>query len=69
MNKIVVGHLNINSIRKKFDFVAHEIKGNIDDILIKSEAKLDESFPSGQFLLYDYSVPFPFDRNGNSGGN
>ena len=51
MNKIVVGHLNINSIRKKFDFVAHEIKGNIDDILIKSEAKLDESFPSGQFFI------------------
>ena len=33
-----------------------------------SETKLDESFPSGQFLLDGYSVPFRFDRNGNGGG-
>ena len=30
-----------------------------------SEAKLDESFPSGQFLLDGYSVPFRSDRDGN----
>ena len=33
-----------------------------------SEIKFDESFPSGQFLLGGYSVPFRFDRNGNGGG-
>ena len=33
-----------------------------------SEAKLDESFPPGQFLLDGYSVSFRFDRNGNNGG-
>ena len=33
-----------------------------------SETKLDESFPSDQFLLDGYSVPFRFDRNGNGGG-
>ena len=31
LNKIVVGHLNINSIRNKFDFLAHQVKGNIDN--------------------------------------
>ena len=67
LNKIVVGHLNINSIRNKFDFLAHQVKGNID-ILMISETKLDESFASGQFLLDGYSVPFRFDGNGNSGG-
>ena len=67
LNKIVVGHLNINSIRNKLDFLAHQAKGNID-ILMISETKLDESFPPGQLLLGGYSVPFRFDRNGNGGG-
>ena len=66
LNKIVVGHLNINSIRNKFDFLAHQVKGNID-ILMISEAKLDESFPPNQFFLDGYSVPLRLDRNGNGG--
>ena len=49
LNKIVVGHLNINSIRNKFNFLAHQVKGNID-ILMISETKLDESFPPSQFF-------------------
>ena len=46
MNKIIVGQLNINSIRNKFDFLAQQVKGNID-ILMISETKLNESFPVG----------------------
>ena len=49
LNKIVVGHLNINSISNKFDFLAHQVKGKID-ILMTSEAKLDEIFPPSQFF-------------------
>ena len=30
LNKIVVGHLNINSFRNKFHFLAHQLKGNND---------------------------------------
>ena len=67
MNKIVAGHLNINSIRNKFDFLAHQVRGNIY-ILMISETKLDESFSPGQFLLDGYSVSFRSDRNGNGGG-
>ena len=66
LNKIVVGHLNINSISNKFDFLAHQVKGKID-ILMTSEAKLDEIFPPSQFFGDGYSVPFHFDRNGNGG--
>ena len=33
---IILGHLNINSIRKKFDLLAHQIKGK-DDIMVISE--------------------------------
>ena len=67
LNKVIVGHLNINSIRNKFDFLADQIQGNFD-ILMTSETKLDESFPPGQLLLGGYSVPFRSDRDGNDGG-
>ena len=67
LNKIVIGHLNINSLRNKFDFLVTQVKGYID-ILMISETKLDESFPIGQFLIDGYSVPFRFDRNKNGGG-
>ena len=50
LNKIVIGHLNINSLRNKFDFLVTQVKGYID-ILMISETKLDESFPTGQFLI------------------
>ena len=62
LNKIVVGHFNINLIRNKFDFLTHQVQGNID-ILMISKTKLDECFPSDQFCL-----PLPFDGNGNGGG-
>ena len=67
LNKIIIGHLNINSIRNKFDFLTHQVKGNID-ILMISETKLDESFPVGQFLMDGYSVPYRLDRDRNGGG-
>ena len=69
MSKIVVVHLNINSIRNKFDFLAHQVQGNIDILLMISEIKPDQSFPPGQFLLDGYSVPFRSDKDGNGGGN
>ena len=50
LNKIVIGHLNINSLRNKFDFLVTQVKVYID-ILMISETKLDESFPTGQFLI------------------
>ena len=33
-----------------------------------SESKLDDSFPSGQFLIDDFHTPFRFDCNKNVGG-
>ena len=48
-NKLVFGHLNINSFRNKFEFLSEQVKGNIDIITI-SEIKVDDSFPIGNFL-------------------
>ena len=67
LNKIVVVHFIINSIRNKFDFLAHQLEANIDIAMI-SEAKFDESFPSDQLLFNGYSVPFRFGRNRNGSG-
>ena len=50
MNRIILGHLNINSLRNKFESLQEQIIGNVDILLI-SETKLDNSFPNGQFLI------------------
>ena len=66
-NKIIVGHLNINSIRNKIFMLADIVKNNIDILLI-SETKIDNSFPKSQFLLHGFSEPYRLDRNSNGGG-
>ena len=66
-NKIIIGHLNINSIRNKFILLADIVKNNIDILLI-SETKIDESFPRSQFLLKGFSEPLRLDRNSFGGG-
>ena len=66
-NKIMIGHLNINSIRSKFEFLKDLIGNNIDVLLI-SETKLNDSFPPGQFMIDGYHVPFRMDRNDRGGG-
>ena len=65
--KLILGHLNINSIRNKFDTLKYIVENNID-ILILSETKLDDSFPLAQFRLHGFSSPYRFDRNSRGGG-
>ena len=67
MNKLIFGHLNINSLRNKFHLLNEEVNGSTD-ILMVSETKLDDSFPHGQFLIEGFHSPFRFDRNINGGG-
>ena len=50
LSRIIFAHLNINFLRNKFDTLVHQIKGNVD-VLVISETKLDESFPEGQFKI------------------
>ena len=44
-DKLILGHLNINSIRNKFEVLNFIIDNNIDMFLI-SETKQDDSFPT-----------------------
>ena len=64
---MIIGQLNINSLRNKFDSLVQQASGNID-ILMVSETKFDNSFPVNQFLMDGYTPPFRLDRDNNRGG-
>ena len=49
-NKLILGHLNVNCIRNKFDLYSKQLKGLIDFLMV-SETKVVDSFPEGQFLV------------------
>ena len=51
-NRIIIAHLNINSIRNKSEMLK-EVVGNKIDVLLISETKLDNTFPLNQFILED----------------
>ena len=56
MHKIVVGQININSIRNKLDHLIEAVSGNISILLI-TETKIDSTFPVNQFYLNSYNFP------------
>ena len=66
-NKIIIVHLNINSISEKFNQLLFIIRDNIDTLVV-GETKLDVSFPSIQFQIDSYSQPYRRDRDRNRGG-
>ena len=63
----IIAQVNINSIRSKFELLVPQIASNID-ILMISETKIHESFPTSQFLIDGFSSPYRLDRNSNGGG-
>ena len=58
--------LSINSIRKTFDDRKLIVNENVD-ILCIAETKIDESFPTAQFLLPGYK-PYRLDTSDKQGG-
>ena len=58
----IIGHLNINSIRNKFEMLPMSVVQYVD-ILMLSETKLDCTFPSIQSLINGFSVPHRLDQN------
>ena len=53
-NKLIITHLNINSLRN-----------SKVDILMISETKIDQGFPLGQFKINGFNAPFRFHPNSN----
>ena len=66
-NKLLIAHLNINSIRNKIEALKCVVSGNID-ILIIAETKIDDTFPTNQFCIEGYMPPLRADRNQHGGG-
>ena len=66
-DNLIIGLLNINSILNKFDVLSLTVKNTVD-ILMISETKLNDSFPTAQFLLHGFIAPYRLDRNWKGGG-
>ena len=66
-NKIIIAHLNINSLRNKFEMLSLLFHGVID-ILMICENKIDDSFPTKHFIIEGYSTIYRLDRNDRGGG-
>ena len=65
-NKIIIAHLNINSIRIKFGMLSLLFHGVID-ILMICETKISDSFPTEQFIIEGCSTIYRLDRNDRGG--
>ena len=63
---VFLGHLNVNSLRNKFESLNELIKDTFDIFLV-SESKLDSSFPDSQFSIPGYHIVRE-DRNKNGKG-
>ena len=66
-NKIIIGNLNINSLPNKFEQLKDIVMLHID-IFVLTETRLDDIFPTAQFLVNGFSEPYRLDRNRNGGG-
>ena len=67
LKNVIIGQLNVNSLRNKFYALLELIPGNVD-ILVITETKLDDTFPEKQFLISGYKKPYRLDRNISGGG-
>ena len=67
-NGLKLGYININSIRNKIELFKPIISGGRVDVFTIAETKLDETFPTNQFVIEGFMRPFRLDRNKNGGG-
>ena len=65
--RIIIAHLNINSIRNKFEMLK-EVIGNKINIFLTSETKLDDTFVLSQFILEGFTPLYRLDRTEHGGG-
>ena len=68
LNNLLIGYMNINSVRNKTADLQIIIQNTPLDYLVLSETKLDESFPIAQLNLDGYEIRARRDRDKNGGG-
>ena len=52
---VVIGHLDVNFLRNKFEAVEELVQNKVD-ICFLSETKIGETFPNQQFMINGYSA-------------
>ena len=67
VNKTIKGQVNVNYVLSKFNHLKELVLKDVD-ILVIYETKLDETFPSSQFHMNGFSLPYRLDRNCHGGG-
>ena len=68
LNRVLIGHLNINSLRDKFEILVSSIAVVLDILMMISETKLDASFPVSQFLIPSFENPIRLDQSSSGDG-
>ena len=66
--KNLIGYLNINSLRNKIVDLREICNSFSPDYFVIAETKLDQSFPSPQFMIDNYEIRNRKDRNKHGGG-
>ena len=66
-NKIIMAHININSLRNKFHMLTNSVSEYID-ILMTSETTLNDTFPHTLHHLQGFSYPYRLDKDSHGGG-
>ena len=64
--RVIIGYINISSIRNKFEPLVSFINNNLN-ILTISETKFDDTFPNSQFFIEGFLVPYRLDRTAKGG--
>ena len=67
VSKVIIGNLNINSLPNKFDLL-REIVLKYVEVLVITEAKLEDTFLTSQFLVTGFPEPHRLNRNRKRGG-
>ena len=57
VNEVIIGNININSLPNKFEHLKELVINHID-VLVFTETKLDDSFPTLQFFMKGFAEPF-----------
>ena len=66
VKKLIFAHLNISSIRNKFEFLITQVKDKIN-ILMISKTKIDKIFPKTNFLIEGFRTIYRFGRDSKGG--
>ena len=65
--RVIIGHININSKRNKFQSLVKYVGNNLHIDMV-SATKVDDTFPESQFLIENFSTPHRLDGTAKSRG-